>query len=231
LRSSSESVRACASRRSGRRSNRTRHPLAADRPRRALLAGAVALAVALVVGILVIQFLVDQPYTHAAVRLVAAAVLVVAVSRIRTVVSALVERPSAWEEHASEARWTPSPHSHFEHFHDEVRFGVRSRPTSTMCSGPASAPSRVREPSRLRRWNDRRDAGSAVIPRSTRSGRSSPPWSVAGDDRPGHPAERRDSRRPRARDRREGGRARAHPGRDPRERPHPIEDYRVSRRR
>lgn len=99
-----------------------------DRPNRvAAVAGALALAVALVVGILVIQFLVDQPYKHAAVRLVAAAVLVVAVSRIRGVVSALVERPSAWEERADEARWTPSPHSHFEHFHDEIRFGVRSQ--------------------------------------------------------------------------------------------------------
>lgn len=102
--------------------------MAADRPSRAaVLAGFLALAVALVVGILIIQFLVDQPYTHAAVRLVAAAVLVVAVSRIRAVVSALVERPSAWEERAGEARWTPSPHSHFEHFHDEIRFGARSR--------------------------------------------------------------------------------------------------------
>ena len=99
-----------------------------DRPNRAAaVMGVLALTAGLVVGILVVQFLVDEPYKHAAVRLVAAAILVVAVSRIRGVVSRLVERPSAWEERPGEARWTPSPHSHFEHFHDEIRFGVRSR--------------------------------------------------------------------------------------------------------
>jgi hypothetical protein len=95
--------------------------------RGAALAGALALVMLLVVGIGLIQFLVDQPYTHAAIRLVAAVVLLVAVSRIRAAVSALVERTSAWDERPPGGRWTPSPHSHFEHFHDEIRFGVRSQ--------------------------------------------------------------------------------------------------------
>jgi hypothetical protein len=97
-------------------------------PRRAAtIAGAVALAVALVVGIASIQFLVDQSYRVAAIRLVAAAVLLLAVTRIRAFVRSTVERPSAWEDRASETAWAPPTHGQFEHFHDEIRFSARSQ--------------------------------------------------------------------------------------------------------
>jgi hypothetical protein len=97
-------------------------------PRRAAtIAGAVALAVALVVGIASIQFLVDQSYRVAAIRLVAAAVLLLAVTRIRAFVRSTVERPSAWEDRAGETAWAPPTHGQFEHFHDEIRFGARSQ--------------------------------------------------------------------------------------------------------
>ena len=97
-------------------------------PRRAAtIAGAVALAVALVVGIASIQFLVDQSYRVAAIRLVAAAVLLLAVTRIRAFVRSTVERPSAWEDRAGETAWAPPTHGQFEHFHDEIRFSARSQ--------------------------------------------------------------------------------------------------------
>ena len=97
-------------------------------PRRAAtIAGAVALAVALVVGIATIQYLVDQSYRVAAIRLVAAAVLLLVVTRIRAFVRSAVEWPSAWEDRAGNAAWTPPTHGQFEHFHDEIRFSARSQ--------------------------------------------------------------------------------------------------------
>ena len=71
-----------------------------------------------------VQFLVDQPYRQAAIRLVAASVLLLAVIRIRAFVRASIERPSAWDaERAGESRWVPpsSMNVQFEHFHDEIR--------------------------------------------------------------------------------------------------------------
>ena len=92
------------------------------------LAGALVLVIVLVAGIGLIQFLVDQPYRQAAIRLVAAAVLLVAVIRIRAFVRASIERPSAWDaERAGESRWVPpsSMNVQFEHFHDEIRFSTK----------------------------------------------------------------------------------------------------------
>ena len=97
-------------------------------PRRAAtIAGAVALAVALVAGIASIQLMVDHSYRVAAIRLVAAAVLLLAVTRIRAFVRAAVERPSAWEDRAGETAWAPATHGQFEHFHDEIKFSARSQ--------------------------------------------------------------------------------------------------------
>ena len=97
-------------------------------PRRAAtIAGAVGLAVALVVGIASIQFLVDQSYRVAAIRLVAAAVLLLAVTRIRAFARSAVEWPSPWEDRAGETTWAPPTHGQFEHFHDEIRFSARSQ--------------------------------------------------------------------------------------------------------
>jgi hypothetical protein len=97
-------------------------------PRRAAtIAGAVALVVALVAGIASIQLLVDHSYRVAATRLVAAAVLLLAVTRIRAFVRSAVEWPSAWEDRAGETAWAPPTHGQFEHFHDEIKFSAKSQ--------------------------------------------------------------------------------------------------------
>jgi hypothetical protein len=127
--------------------------------RAATIAGALALVVALVAGIASIQFLVDHSYRSAAIRLVAAAALLVAVSRIRAFVRAAVERPAAWEERAGETGWAPPTHGQFEHFHDEIRFSARSQryfdhvlwPRLTALASEATAP-----PARLDRPAGRR---------------------------------------------------------------------------
>ena len=97
-------------------------------PRRAAsIVGALALAGAMVAGIAAIQLLVDQSYRGAAIRLVAALVLLIAVGRIRAGVRSSVEWPSAWEDRAGETAWAPPTHGQFEHFHDEIRFSARSQ--------------------------------------------------------------------------------------------------------
>jgi hypothetical protein len=102
--------------------------MSSDEPGRAVaIFGALVLAVALVAGIVAIQFLVDEPYRNAAIRLVAAAVLLVTLFRIRAFVRGSIERPSAWDERAAEARWAQSPQQQFEHFHDEIRFSARNQ--------------------------------------------------------------------------------------------------------
>jgi hypothetical protein len=102
--------------------------LSSDEPSRVLaVVGALVLGVVLAAGIVAVHLLVDQPYRYAAIRLVAAAVLLVVLLRVRAFVHAWVERPTAWDEAPPEPRWAPLPHSQFEHFHDEIRFGARSQ--------------------------------------------------------------------------------------------------------
>ena len=97
-------------------------------PRRAgTIVGALALVGAMVAGIAAIQLLVDQSYRVAAIRLVAAVVLLLAIGRIRAFVRSAVEWPSAWEDRTSEPAWAPPAHGQFEHFHDEIRFSARSQ--------------------------------------------------------------------------------------------------------
>jgi hypothetical protein len=97
-------------------------------PRRAgTIVGALALVGAMVAGIAAIQLLVDQSYRGAAIRLIAASVLLLAIGRIRAFVRSAVEWPSAWEERTGEPAWAPPAHGQFEHFHDEIRFSARSQ--------------------------------------------------------------------------------------------------------
>ena len=127
-----------------------------DEPRcAATIAGAVALAVALVAGIASIQLLVDHSYRVAAIRLVAAAVLVLAVTRIRAFVRAAVEWPSAWEDRAGESAWAPPTYGQFEHFHDEIKFSARSQRyfdhvlwprLNALASGATDPPARLVRP-------------------------------------------------------------------------------------
>src|SRR2546426_548081 len=92
----SETAPAPAWKRSGPRSSLERHRLSSHEPNRGVaLAGALVLVIVLVAGIGLIQFLVDQPYRQAAIRLVAASVLLLAVIRIRAFVRASIEPPSA----------------------------------------------------------------------------------------------------------------------------------------
>jgi len=127
--------------------------------RAATIAGTLTLVVALVAGIASIQLLVDHSYRSAAIRLVAAAVLLVAVSRIRAFVRAAVEWPSAWEQRAGETSWAPPTHGPFEHFHDEITFSARSQryfdhvlwPRLNALAGEATGP-----PARLDRPAGRR---------------------------------------------------------------------------
>jgi len=104
--------------------------LASPEPRRrAGLAGALVVFAALVAGISLIEFFVAQPYRQAAMRLVAAVVLLMAVSRIRTVVRASIDRPTAWgvdgtgetgsDRHSADPR--------FARFHEEIQFSARSQ--------------------------------------------------------------------------------------------------------
>ena len=62
--------------------------------RAAAIAGAVALVVAMAAGIAAIQYMVDQSYRGAAIRLVAAFILLIAVTRIRAFIRSRNSRNS-----------------------------------------------------------------------------------------------------------------------------------------
>jgi hypothetical protein len=93
------------------------------------LVRAFVVFVALVAGISLTEFFVAQGYRQTAVRLVAALVLLVAVSRVRAIVRASVERRAAWGVNGTgESRSEPhAPDSRFARFHDEIRFSARSQ--------------------------------------------------------------------------------------------------------
>src|SRR3989449_10868611 len=103
----SETAPAPAWKRSGPRSSLERHRLSSHEPNRGVaLAGALVLVIVLVAGIGLIQFLVDQPYRQAAIRLVAASVLLLAGIPIPAVVRAVIGRPSAWDaQRAAGSPW------------------------------------------------------------------------------------------------------------------------------
>jgi len=99
-------------------------------PRRAAaLAGALALVLVLVAGIGLIEFLVDLPHRQAAVRLIAALVLLVVVARIRSFVATSIADATWDARRPPQAGWAPPSFDHtaFEHFHDEIRFSARSQ--------------------------------------------------------------------------------------------------------
>jgi len=104
--------------------------LASPEPgRRAGPAGALVVLGVLVPGICLIEFFVAQPYRPAAIRLVAAVVLLMAVSRIRAIVRASIGRPTAWGVDGA-GETTPDPRSadpRFARFHEEIRFSARSQ--------------------------------------------------------------------------------------------------------
>jgi hypothetical protein len=89
----------------------------------------IGVLVALAAGISLTELFVAQGYRQAAMGLIAAVVLLVAVSRIRTLVQAAVERRPAW---GADPAWEPWPErraadSRLARFHDEIRSSTRSQ--------------------------------------------------------------------------------------------------------
>jgi hypothetical protein len=100
-----------------------------DRARLSWLAGAVTLAALLVVGLVLIDLVVDAEFRQTATRLVAAAILAMALYRVRTVASHRVaDQPASTLGVASEPATTSSrERTRFDQLHDEVRFGAKNR--------------------------------------------------------------------------------------------------------
>lgn len=100
-----------------------------DGPRWALLAGAAALGALLIIGLVLVELLVDTPSRGTAARLVAAAVLAIAAGRFRTVVQRGVERqPPSTFDLARRRGWVPEPEpSRVDQLDAELRSGARSQ--------------------------------------------------------------------------------------------------------
>ncbi len=89
---------------------------------------AVIVLVALAAGISLAEFFVAPGYRETAVRLLAALVLLVAVSPVRAIVRASTERPAPWGEGDA----APGPDARpqdprFARFHDEIKSSARSQ--------------------------------------------------------------------------------------------------------
>jgi len=84
---------------------------------------------ALVAAISLTEFFVAQAYRETAVRLLAALVLLVAVSPVRAIVRASTERRAAWGagEPGEGGPETRAQDSRFARFHDEIRSSARSQ--------------------------------------------------------------------------------------------------------
>ena len=93
------------------------------------VAAAVVVMAALVAGISLIEFFVAQAYRETAMRLLAALVLLVAVSPVRAIVRACTERRAPWGvgDAGAGAPETRAQDSRFARFHDEIRSSARSQ--------------------------------------------------------------------------------------------------------
>jgi hypothetical protein len=104
-------------------------PLAPERSRAAGLVAALVVVVALGAAISLTELFVAPEYRPTAIRLIGALVLLIAVSRIRAIVQASVERRPAWRvdemhEGGSVGRATDARATRFD---DEIRFSARSQ--------------------------------------------------------------------------------------------------------
>jgi len=102
----------------------------APEPRRG--AGVVAVLVVLVAlgaAVSLTEIFVALPYRQTAIRLFSALILLVAVSRVRGIVLASVERRAAWGEGAFGEGWPARRDAdpRLARFRDEIRFSVRSQ--------------------------------------------------------------------------------------------------------
>lgn len=99
-------------------------------PRRGVgLVAALAVFVALGAGIALTELFVAPGYRSAAIRLVAALILLIAVSRVRAIVLASVEPRPAWGDERMGEGWADrhTVDSRLARFHDEIRFSARSQ--------------------------------------------------------------------------------------------------------
>jgi hypothetical protein len=102
----------------------------APEPRRgAGLVAVLVVFVALGAGVSLTELFVAPGYRQAAIRLVAALVLLIAVSRVRAIVRASVERRPAWDVDATGEGWSDrrAADSRVARFHDEIRFSSKSQ--------------------------------------------------------------------------------------------------------
>jgi hypothetical protein len=102
----------------------------APEPRRAAgVAGALVILVALGAGISLTEFFVAPGYRSTAVRLISAVVLLVALSRVRGIVRASVERRSAWGADEAGESWADRRmmDPRLARYRDEIRFSTRSQ--------------------------------------------------------------------------------------------------------
>jgi hypothetical protein len=102
----------------------------APEPRRGVgLVAALVVFVALGAGISMTELFVAPGYRSAAIRLIAALILLIAVSRVRAIVRASVEPRPAWGADAMGEGWTDrhAVDSRVARLHDEIRFSARSQ--------------------------------------------------------------------------------------------------------
>ncbi|MBI2204721.1 MAG: hypothetical protein HYU41_12800 [Candidatus Rokubacteria bacterium] len=103
--------------------------MASHSARIGLIAGIVALAGALIGGLVLVELLVDAAFRTPAIRLVAAAVFAIAALRIRTLVHRdLAQQPaSTLDFGAGRSMRAGGERSRFDQLYDELRFGARNQ--------------------------------------------------------------------------------------------------------
>lgn len=103
--------------------------MAPERSRAAGLVAILVVVVALGAAVSLTELFVAQGYRSTAIRLIGALVLLVAVSRVRAIVQASVERRPAWgvDETGDGRSVGPATDARAARFHDEIRFSSRSQ--------------------------------------------------------------------------------------------------------
>jgi hypothetical protein len=103
--------------------------LAPERSRAAGLVATLVVVAALGAAVSLTELFVAQGYRPTAIRLIGALVLLVAVSRVRAIVQACVERRPAWgiDETGEGGPVGPATDARAARFHDEIRFSARSQ--------------------------------------------------------------------------------------------------------
>jgi hypothetical protein len=103
--------------------------LAPEPSRAAGLVATLVVVAALGAAVSLAELFVAQGYRPTAIRLIGALVLLIAVSRVRAIVQACVERRPAWgaDETGEGGPNRGAADAHAARFDDEIRFSVRSQ--------------------------------------------------------------------------------------------------------